>query len=253
MNLCTNAIQAMEAGGVLRVRLEAVTLHAPRVLSNGKLERGDYVLLTVSDNGTGMEPEVLERIFDPFFTTKPVGEGTGLGLSLVHGIVSDMDGAIDVHSRPRDGTTFQLYLPVTGDNRVAPVSVDAEAARGHGEAVMLVDDEQMLVTLGEEMLAELGYEPVGFTSVAEALAAFRSDTGRFDLLVTDETMPSMTGTELAREIRALRPDMPVILVSGYSTPALAERARSVGIRTVLGKPLHARDIAMAVARALRPA
>jgi len=117
---------------------------------------------------------------------------------------------------------------------------------------MLVDDEQMLVTLGEEMLAELGYEPVGFTSVAEALDAFRSDTGRFDLLVTDETMPSMTGTELAREIRALRPDMPVILVSGYSTPALAERARSVGIRTVLGKPLQVRDMAMAIASALRP-
>src|SRR5206468_8436963 len=124
MNLCTNAIQAMEAGGVLRVRLEEITLHAPRVLSNGKLEHGDYVLLTVSDTGTGMEKGVLERIFDPFFTTKPIGEGTGLGLSLVHGIISDMEGAIDVHSRLGDGTAFQLYLPVTGSNSVPPATVD---------------------------------------------------------------------------------------------------------------------------------
>jgi CheY-like chemotaxis protein len=250
MNLCWNAIQAMANGGTLSVKLDRVTFDAPKVISNGRITPGEYVRLTVSDTGTGIEPKVLERMFDPFFTTKGVGAGTGLGLSLVYGIVRDYGGGIDVDTRLDMGSAFTVYLPVAGETEEPSALAQAELPHGQGETVMLIDDEQTLVALGEEMLAELGYEPVGFQGSLAALQAFQAAPQRFDAVLTDETMPGMTGTELAREIRKLRPDIPIILMSGYSGRTLTERAGAVGIGDVLKKPLQSCDIAASLAHVL---
>jgi len=190
-------------------------------------------------------------MFDPFFTTKGVGEGTGLGLSLVHGIVADLGGAIDVRTAVGRGTTFTIWLPIGGEATAPSVEVAAELPRGHGQTVMIVDDEKPLVSLAEEILAELGYEPVGFSSSTAALEAFRQAPQRYDIVLTDETMPELVGIDLAREIRLLRPAIPVVLMSGYSGAQLHERARAVGIREVLRKPLQSRDIAECFGRILR--
>jgi PAS domain S-box-containing protein len=250
MNLSTNAMHAMSGGGVLAVVLERAEATSPLAVSHGALSPGPYVRLTVSDTGAGIPPAVLERIFDPFFTTKGVGEGTGLGLPLVHGIVGDLGGAIDVATTPGEGTTFAIWLPLAGETARPFPKAARQASRGNGEAIMIVDDEAALVTLAEEMLAELGYEPAGFESSVAAMEAFRADPQRFDLVLTDEAMPDLTGTELAREICRLRTEIPVVLMSGYGGTALAARAAAAGVREVLRKPLESRDLAESVARAL---
>jgi NO-binding membrane sensor protein with MHYT domain/nitrogen-specific signal transduction histidine kinase/CheY-like chemotaxis protein len=251
MNLCTNAVHAMKEGGVLTVVLERVAVGERRILSHGTLGAGRYVRLSVGDTGTGIPLPVLERMFDPFFTTKRVGDGTGLGLAVVHGIVADFGGAIDVTTQVGVGTTFAIWLPAADKMPRLLVEPTGEVPRGHGERVMLVDDERALVALAEQTLTELGYEPVAFDSSVAALQAFRADPKRFDLVLTDEAMPDLTGTELAREIRQLRPDISVILMSGYSGTNLSERAQAAGIIHMCRKPLVRRDIAEPVARALQ--
>jgi CheY-like chemotaxis protein len=206
--------------------------------------------LTVRDTGSGIPPTVLERMFDPFFTTKRVGDGTGLGLALVHGIVADFGGAIDVATQVGAGTTFTIWLPTSAESPRLPAESAGDVPRGHGETVMVVDDERALVALAEETLAGLGYKPVGFDSSVAALQAFRAEPKRIDLVLTDETMPDLTGSELAREIRQLRPDISIILMSGYNDTQLSERAQAAGIIAVRRKPLARRDIAEPVARAL---
>jgi CheY-like chemotaxis protein len=208
------------------------------------------VRLVVSDTGTGIPRAVLERMFDPFFTTKGVGSGTGLGLSLVHGIVTDLGGAIDVTTKAREGTRFEVWLPVEGTAKPT-VETDREVPRGNHQRILVVDDEPALVELCEEMLAEIGYEPAGFRSSTQALQRFRADPARFDLVLTDEAMPDLTGTELVREIRRLRPDMPAVLMSGHGGTQLAERAAAIGVNELLRKPLQARDLAESLARVLR--
>ncbi|HET7525223.1 MAG TPA: PAS domain-containing protein, partial [Burkholderiaceae bacterium] len=250
MNLCANAVQAMKSRGTLTVMLERVELKAPRCATS-VLADGAYVRLSVRDTGTGISAQVIERIFDPFFTTKEVGVGTGLGLSLVHGIVADLGGGIDVDSRPGEGATFTVYLPWRSTVQAPEAAQEGEVTNGGGETVLLVDDEEALVRLGEEMIAGLGYEPVGFTSSTAALEAFRAAPRRFDCVLSDESMPEMTGSELAKEIRAIRDDIPIVLMSGYVTPALAHRARDAGVLDVLAKPLVARDIARSLADALQ--
>jgi PAS domain S-box-containing protein len=254
MNLCTNAIQAMEErGGILSVTLECVDVHECRRLSRGAVEPGRYVRLGVGDTGVGIAPAVLERMFDPFFTTKGVGQGTGLGLSLVHGIVSDLGGAIDVTTEAGKGTKFEIWLPVTAESATPPTEVAGTLPRGNGQTVMIVDDERALLTLAEEITAQLGYEPVGFDSSSAALEAFRAQPHRFDAVITDEAMPYLVGTELARGIRQLRPRIPIILMSGYGGAQLTSRAAEVGVNEVLRKPLHRRDLAESLARALETA
>jgi PAS domain S-box-containing protein len=250
MNLCTNAMHAMSGGGVLTVVLDRAEVAAPRAVSHGALTARIYVRLIVSDTGSGIAPAVLERMFDPFFTTKAVGKGTGLGLSLVHGTVGDLGGAIDVATKSGEGTTFAIWLPLAGETTRRFPEAAREAPRGDGEAVMIVDDEPALVALAEEMLAELGYEPAGFESSLAALQAFRADPQRFDLVLTDEAMPELTGAELARELRRLRPAIPVVLMSGYGGAPLAARAAAAGVRELLRKPLHGRDLAESLARVL---
>jgi nitrogen-specific signal transduction histidine kinase/ActR/RegA family two-component response regulator len=250
MNLCTNALQAMPRGGELCVILERMEVRDPRSLSRGSLGSGEYVRLSIADTGGGMPAALLERIFDPFFTTKSVGEGTGLGLSLVHGIVIDLGGAIEVSSMVDRGTRFEVWLPLAGETAAVVAEPARTLPRGHGETVMIVDDEQPLVELAEEVVARLGYEPVGFASSSAALAAFMAAPGRFNAILTDETMPDLNGTELARQIRGISPSMPILMMSGRAVASLVDRATEAGIAEVLCKPLHARDIAESLARVL---
>jgi len=250
MNLCTNAIQAMPHGGALSVSLDRVEVAQQRALSHGVLAPGAYVRLEVADTGTGIPRAALERIFDPFFTTKGVGKGTGLGLSLVHGIVTDCHGAIDVGTTEGVGTTFCVWLPSAGELSMPADDEAVEAlAFGDGESVMIVDDEKPLVRLAEETLAQFGYDPAGFDSSVAALAAFRAEPDRYDIVLTDATMPELTGTDLAREIHRLRPDVPIVLMSGYQGPQLTEMAYAVGVCEILHKPLVSRDLGRSLARA----
>ncbi|MDB5860511.1 MAG: hypothetical protein JWQ76_4200, partial [Ramlibacter sp.] len=247
MNLCTNAMQAMQDGGALEVSLTLRRSETALALTTGELPAGDYVCIRVRDHGPGIEPEAVDRIFDPFFTTKRVGVGTGLGLSLVHGIVTDLGGGIDVASVPGAGATFTVWLPWSG--RVAAVAqAQAIIPRGDGQRILLVDDEVSLVHLGEEMLAALGYEAAGYSSSVEALAAFAAEPQRFDAVLSDETMPLLSGSQFALQIRRIRPDIPIILMSGYVGPNIAALARQANVNELLSKPLVSRDIARALAR-----
>jgi CheY-like chemotaxis protein len=251
MNLCTNAAQAMEGRGTLTVRLNTVDIAYKFALSHGTLSAGRYIRLTVKDTGRGIERATLDRIFEPFFTTKAVGQGTGLGLSTVHGIVTQQGGALNVDSRPGTGTTFEVYLPQMEDSvDERQQTAEAPIPRGRGETILLVDDEKPLVVVGEEMLAALGYEPVGIDSAAAALAAVRADPERFDLVLTDEIMPEMTGTELAVELHKIRPQLPVILMTGYAGPIRSNRLQNVGIREILKKPLLSAALSYCLARHL---
>jgi PAS domain S-box-containing protein len=249
MNLCTNAAQAMKTQGTLTVALDVVEKRRS-MAATSELSAGKYVRLSVHDTGSGIPPTVLERIFDPFYTTKEVGVGTGLGLSLVHGIVTDLGGGIDVDSRVGGGTTFTVYLPWS-DSAAVPAAVEDGVPVGSGETILIVDDEEPLVRLGEEMVAGLGYEPVGFTSSVAALAAVRDHPDRFHAVLSDEAMPDMTGSELAAQIRAIRPDIPIVLMTGFVSAALAARAHEIGNADVLAKPLVERDIARTIAGMLR--
>ena len=252
INLCTNAAQAMDAQGVIDVEIDLVAIATERALSHGALAAGRYVRLTVRDRGHGMDAATLERIFEPFFTTKAVGTGTGLGLAMVHGIVSDHGGAMNVRSRPGAGSSFEAYFrqaeapPADDDRGEAPLPL------GQGETILLVDDEKPLVLLGEEMLAAIGYEPIGFDKSPAALAAFRADPGRFDLVLTDEIMPEMTGTELATALHEIRPELPVVLMTGHRGLVELRGLRAAGIREVLRKPLLSADLAEGLARHLVP-
>ena len=168
----------------------------------------------------------------------------------MHGIVADLGGAIDVTTNAGKGTRFEIWLPVAGEIAKPAVEVARERPRGNGETVMIVDDEPLLVSLAEELLAELGYEPIGFGSSSAALEAFRTEPQRFDLILTDEAMPDLTGTAFASEVRRLRPDIPIILMSGHGGSLLATRAAAIGVNEVLSKPLQGRDLAEALARVL---
>jgi signal transduction histidine kinase/CheY-like chemotaxis protein len=250
MNLCTNAIQAMGGKGTLRVTLETAEVGAERPLAHGSVVPGTYARLSVEDTGSGMDEATLGRIFEPFFTTKEVGKGTGLGLALVYGIITDAGGAIDVASAPGRGTAFTIYMPrvdvavADDDEKQGPV------ARGNGERVLVVDDEQPLLAVTAEVLSRLGYEPVAFSESLAALAEFEAQPGRFDAAITDEVMPGLSGTELASVIHRRRPELPILLVSGYIGPMMSERATAAGVNEVLKKPVQSREIAAALARVL---
>jgi PAS domain S-box-containing protein len=248
MNLFTNALQAMENGGSLTVALDRENVAQDLRLSHGTLPPGDYVRLCVSDTGSGIPPHVLERMFDPFFTTKGPGKGTGLGLSLVHGIVADLGGAIDVSTTIACGTTFAIWLPCTGEAAVPSNDQTPSLPRGRGQTVLIIDNEEPLVALAEETLAELGYEPIGFSSSSAALQAFRAAPQRFEAVLSDESMPELTGIELAREMALLRPDLPIVLMSGFGGAQLHERAQAAGIGELLRKPLQRRDLAECLER-----
>ena len=246
MNLCTNALHALEeTGGVLEVGLEQVVLTEKEISSNDDITPGDYLQLTVADTGHGMDRETLERIFDPYFTTKSVGEGTGLGLATVHGIVKDHQGSISVSSAPGRGTTFRLLFPViAGVSESRPETF--ELLPSGTERILFVDDEVALVEIGRGMLEKLGYRVEIRTSPREALEAFRANPEKFDLLITDMTMPFMTGDQLAYEFRKLRPTIPIIVATGFSKALTPEKIVRMGINGMIMKPFTLQDMATAV-------
>jgi PAS domain S-box-containing protein len=251
MNLATNAIQAMPLGGTLTVVLRVVDVETEHLATTGAVAAGQYLKLELADQGSGIAPESLARIFDPFYTTKDTGVGTGLGLSLVHGIVTEVGGAVDVVSKLGEGSVFTVYLPRFGDAADSSESEAPQLPRGQGQRVLVVDDEASLVTLMTDTLADLGYRPFGHTSSAAALAAFQARPDDFDVIVTDERMPGLSGTALVREVRALRPDIPILLASGFLGGSIGEQAYAAGADEVLQKPLAARELALALARAVR--
>jgi CheY-like chemotaxis protein len=244
-----------EKGGILEVSLSEVAVDPLRAsYSSRDYGINPYVKLRVSDTGHGMDRKVLERIFDPFFTTKKRGEGTGLGLSVVHGIIMNHGGDITVSSEPGKGTTFEVFLPSIERPGEMPEKTKGAAISRGTERILFVDDEEDLVYAGEKMLKRLGYEPVVFQSSAEALKAFSAEPDRFDLIITDQSMPHMTGTELAREALRIRPGTPIILCSGFSPDSgegLSSReAEQIGIREVVMKPLGSAEMASIIRKIL---
>ncbi len=253
MNLCTNAAHAMRAGpGRLVVRLENFAVDRALAESNPALRPGPYVRLSVSDTGQGMDRATLTRIYEPFFTTKGPGEGTGLGLSVVHGIMQSHEGAVTVYSQPDEGTTFHLYFPATGAKAAELAVPAADIPTGHGQRILFVDDEKPLALLGQKMLEQLGYAVQSSSSVAEALALVKANPSAFDLVITDQTMPGMSGTNFARQLLVLRPDLPVVLSTGYSASLTDQYIRSMGLRDLLFKPHTLQALGVAVHRALAP-
>ena len=250
MNLCTNAEHAMrEEGGTLHVKLIRVEVDRQTALQHHELHTGPHVRLTVTDTGCGMEPETLEHIFDPYFTTKEVGEGTGLGLSVVHGIVNTHGGAITVKSEPGKGTTFHVYFPIIEKEEKLQERSEGPLPTGN-ERILFVDDEQVIVYIGEKTLGQLGYDVVTKANGVDALELFRADPDRFDLVITDMTMPRMTGDQFARELIKLRPDIPIILCTGFSPKISKEQAGKIGIKAFVMKPLVRRDMANIVRKVL---
>ena len=251
MNLCTNAMQAMPDGGMVSVGLKRFHVPAPRVLSHSHLAAGNYLVLNVSDQGGGIGAEVMDHLFETFFTTRGGQSGTGLGLAVVHGVVVEFGGAVDVTSTPQHGASFTLYLPecpdALGDARVEQDAMPT----GNGEAILVVDDDPALVSLSEEWLTRLNYSPVGYDNPAAALQSFRADPARFAAVITDEVMPGMTGTQLTEALKELAPALPVLLVTGYGGDLFASRAAAAGVTRVLSKPLRRAEIARALAEILR--
>ena len=251
MNLCTNAYHAMrEKGGVLEVILTEVELDSDDLSPNLDLNPGTYLKLIVSDTGHGMDRIIMERIFEPFFTTKDPGEGTGMGLSIVHGVVKSHGGRITVYSEPGEGTTFQVYLPridIEGTEREITPTEPVPLGK---ERILFVDDEVQIVQMMQQMLESLGYHVTARTSSIEALEAFHSQPDKFDLILTDQTMPNMTGAKLAEKLIEVRPDIPIILFTGFSERITEENAKTIGIRQYVMKPVVRGELARAIRRVL---
>ncbi len=251
MNICTNAAHAMgEKGGVLNFSLTGEELSLSQA-DDLQLKPGSYVRLSISDTGCGIDPGVIDRIFDPFFTTKKIGEGTGLGLAVVYGIVKNHEGHVQVKSEPRRGASFDIYLPrLEGNHAVVSDVAGMEPIAGGRESILFVDDEKTLVDLAHRNLSALGYRVTACSDSQEALKIFQSDPDGFDLIITDMTMPKISGSELTRQIACLRPAQPVILCTGFSEYINPEKAAQMGIKDFILKPLSRKTLALAVRKAL---
>jgi PAS domain S-box-containing protein len=246
INLCTNAAHAMSGkGGVLEVTLTKVALDSVFASRHPEVVPGEYLLLGVTDTGHGIAPGLMDRIFDPFFTTKKRGEGTGMGLAVVHGIVRSCGGAITVYSEMGKGSTFKVFLPCCTGDADCERAVEMVAAKGN-ERILFVDDEPSIVTMAKRMLERLGYSVMSTTSSVEALDLFREGSGQFDLVITDLTMPKMTGEQLAVELTRIRKDIPIIICTGYSSTLTDGREMRHGIRAVVTKPLITHEIARTI-------
>ncbi len=250
MNLCTNASHAInEQDGVLEIGLGNVELDHNAVAEMPDIQPGPYLRLSIKDTGDGIHPDMLQQIFNPYFTTKKKGEGTGLGLAVVQGIVKSLNGAISVDSQVGKGTTFNVYLPTIKRQLAKEEKISTPPPMGC-ERILLVDDEQPLVEIGKQMLERLGYKVETRTSSIEALELFKADPNRFDLVITDIVMPNMTGDKLAGKILRLRTDIPIVLCTGYSEKFSRQHASSMGIQSFLMKPLVMQDLASTVRQAL---
>ena len=250
MNLCTNANQVMEeTGGILKIELKKVFFEKGCKPLATDLASGEYVELVVSDNGPGIGPGIIDKIFDPFFTTKEKDKGTGMGLSITHGIIASYGGAIAVESELGKGSVFHVYFPVSKQQVVSENKNNIEALRGK-EKVLFVDDEEILVQMGKVMLEQLGYTVTVRCSSVEALITFENNPEEFDIIITDQTMPEMTGAELATRMLQIRPDVPIILCTGYSTLIDEASAKTLGIREFVLKPLEKTSLANLIRKVL---
>jgi two-component system cell cycle sensor histidine kinase/response regulator CckA len=242
VNLCTNASHAMrENGGLLEVSLTDVDLESETRIGDEYLRPGRYVKVSVSDTGHGIEKEALERIFEPFFTTKKVNEGTGLGLSVVHGIIKSHDGAIAVSSTPGKGTTFDIFLPRLESGEIQQLQSPQEPPRD-SELILLVDDEEMIINSTKQILERLGFEVIAKTGSIDALETFQEEPEKFDLVITDEVMPNLTGTQLSEKLLAIRPEIPIILCSVFPEEVCPEELKKIGIKEFIAKPISMKKI-----------
>ncbi len=252
MNLCFNAAHAMnEKDGVLKINLTEKNLDQKEIAIYPELKPGAYIGLTISDTGHGIDHEDIDRIFDPFFTTKEPGEGTGMGLAVVHGIVKNHDGAIRVKSEPGKGSTFQIYLPKVEEESIAITDIFKPVSKATKEAcILLVDDEEDLITTGKQMLELLGYKVIARTSSKKALETFRAHRDKIDLVISDMTMPEMTGMALSKELLQIRPNLPIIICTGFSERLNPKQAKEIGIREMLMKPLSVNEVTKTIEKIL---
>jgi len=250
MNLVTNAADAMsEEGGLLEVTLERTIIREEKPCFDWVLSPGDYVRLKMRDTGEGIEPKIMDRIFEPYYTSKELGKGTGMGLSVVHGIVKRHGGGVRVESEPGKGTLFEIYFPAL--EKATEEEKDPEIEiKGGSETILFVDDEEFLVDLNQERLERLGYNAISTTKPVEALEWFNADPDQFDVVITDMTMPRMTGDKLTAEVLKIRPHMPVIVCSGYSERMSVKRAEALGVRKYIEKPIDLRNLASAIREVL---
>jgi PAS domain S-box-containing protein len=250
MNLCTNAFHAMrDTGGILDVSLRNIVVTNDLAVGVPSLRIGKYVLLKVSDTGCGMDESTKARIFEPFFTTKKMGEGSGLGLSMVHGIVKSCEGAILVTSAPGKGSIFSIYLPATEYEPTYKTDNHEKIARGN-ERILLIDDEDQIVIMTKEMLMRIGYNVTALSDSLSALNEFRKNPDGYDIVISDQTMPGMTGMQLANELLKIRKDMPIILTTGYSEGMNEEKAKEAGIRSFVMKPYTFQNLSIIIRQVL---
>ena len=250
MNLCTNAFHAMEyTGGTLQISLQEVILCAEDLVHEPDVTNGSFCKLSIADTGKGIIPTVKDKIFDPYFTTKELGKGTGMGLSMVHGIVKSYGGFISLQSELGKGTVFHVFLPIVEKEVVQRNSSTKQVPIGT-ERILFVDDEDILATMGKTMLERLGYHVTVRNGGLEALETFQNEPDQFDIVVTDQTMPGMTGSVLSRRILQIRPDIPIILCTGYSTIISEEKAKKMGIKEFAFKPVTQKDLALLIRKVL---
>jgi nitrogen-specific signal transduction histidine kinase/DNA-binding response OmpR family regulator len=250
INLCTNAAHALDStGGVLEVSLDGVLLDSDEAAKHS-LEPGPYVSLTVSDTGHGIDPSIRDRIFDPYFTTKGAGEGTGMGLAVVHGIVKNHGGVIDVFSEPHVKTEFRVFLPIVDAEAVPTTQASEESLPTGRERILLVDDEEMVADIVSQMVSKLGYRVDASTDSVAALETFRKHPNRYDLVITDMTMPNLTGKQLAEEIRQVRSNIPIIVCSGIREDFDSEDTGGNGVTEFAMKPLSMQQLALLIRKVL---
>jgi len=250
LNICANASQAMEeAGGIMEITVEKARLGEEYGEGFSDVPSGIYARISVADNGPGIDPGIIDRIFDPYFTTKEVGKGSGMGLSVVHGIVKNHGGTITVNSRPGKGATFSIVFPVIEESP-SPDLVTVENIPKGTERILFVDDEDFITDIVQEMLTQLGYTVETKLHPIDALDTFRKDPHQFDLVITDMTMPKMTGDKLFAKIKEVRPDIPVIICTGHSPLMDEEKAEKLGVAGLLMKPFVGQEIACLIRKVL---
>jgi CheY-like chemotaxis protein len=251
MNLGTNAAYAMrDRGGKLVVKLENCFVGLEQAVAQTELRVGRYARLTVADTGHGMDPETLARIYEPCFTTKPPGEGSGLGLAVVHGIVKAHDGEISVSSLRGEGTSFQVYFPAHNAEAEEWEDVNLSLPHGAGERILFVDDEVSLIEVGKQVLDHLGYAADGCSSARQALELVRAHPTAYALVITDQIMPGMTGTDLAKQLSVVCPSLPILIATGCADTLHPDRLRELGVRQLLRKPVSVQTLALAVSQML---
>ncbi len=254
INLCSNAQYAMEQNGTLTIELFRRNLNDHEIKGPENQPGGAYVVLSIGDTGSGMDTATIERIFEPFFTTKPVNSGTGLGLSVIHGIVTDLNGFISVESKSGQGSLFKIFFPALENTAPEPQKTEKEEPLPTGnEQILIIDDESSIIEVMEMMLGRLGYKVHGISESPRALELIRADPARFDLIITDQSMPNLSGAELAQEVKKINPNLPIILCSGYSSVMDKEKAKAIGIKNFLIKPVGKEKLAHVVRETLNSA